>query len=267
MVGTAADVTVQGLGRAVAVSFAGPRTHEVRDAFCAAWSRCLVPDATEPADRVTLTLDEEPQPAEPAEREVRADSLGPLLQSATQSITSALIRANAGRLLMFHAVAVSQPATGASLVLVAPGGTGKTTFARTFGRTYGYLSDETVGIDGARRILPYQKPLSVRVTEQSHKSELSPDEVGLAHAPADPWVAKVVLIRRDPTPAGPTVESLDLLDAIAQLTPETSSLSRLDRGLHVLADVIEATGGVQLWRYHEATDLRPLVEDALGGRP
>lgn len=67
----------------------------------------------------------------------------------TQDITRALIAAQIGTLLMLHAGAVSDPVTGRSLVYVAAGGTGKTTLTRRLGQRFGYLTDETVGIDKA----------------------------------------------------------------------------------------------------------------------
>ncbi len=62
------------------------------------------------------------------------------LRQLTQEVTTAAIRAHAGSLLMFHATALSNQDTGASIAFVAPGGTGKTTLVRTLGHGRGYVT-------------------------------------------------------------------------------------------------------------------------------
>ena len=90
-------------------------------------------------------------------------------------------------------------------MFVAPSGTGKTTLACLLGRSFGYLTDETVGIDPpSGRILPYPKPLSVRISPEKRR-ELSADELGLRAVPADPTVARLVVLLR-----------LDRLDQLEQ---------------------------------------------------
>lgn len=138
------------------------------------------------------------------------------------------------------------PVTGESLLFVAPGGTGKTTLARVLGRRYGYLIDETVGIDGAGRIHAYPKPLLLRVPGGGHKEEASPDDLGLARAHLDPRVRRVILLDRTSGHAGaaPEVVELGTLDAVERMLPETSSLRRLPRPLRTLADLAEQRGPV-----------------------
>jgi hypothetical protein len=155
--------------------------------------------------------------------------------------------------------------TGRSLVFVAQGGTGKTTLACTLGRHYGYLTDETVGIDADNRILPYPKPLSLRTDAGWPKQETSPDALGLLHAHPGPTVARVIILARDPDAAEPRVRELGLLDAIQAIGPQSSSLYALPRGLHHLADLIEATGPVLEVTYAEAESLLPLAADLIGG--
>lgn len=112
------------------------------DAAEAAWSRCREPQRfSAEAEPVTARTPGTPE------------RIPPTLQGLTQTITRALIRAQTGRLLMFHAGAVSHPGMGESLVFVAPGGTGKTTLARTLGNRYGDVTDETVDIDPATGII------------------------------------------------------------------------------------------------------------------
>ena len=130
-------LTLHGLGCSVEVRCSGDAAAPLLEALRAAWSRCLVADGRG-----------EPRAANPVE--ARLDDEGDLahrLMATTQTVTRALIAAQAGHLLMVHAGAVGHPLTGVSLVYVAPGGTGKTTLSRRLGQSYGYLTDETVGMD------------------------------------------------------------------------------------------------------------------------
>ena len=168
------------------------------------------------------------------------------LMLTTQEITRALIGTQAGRLLMLHAGAVSHPETGASLVYVAPGGTGKTTLSQRLGRHLAYLTDETVGITDAGGILPYPKPLSVRRVEGTGlKDEVSPDRLDLVPAPMAPQVSRVVVLVRD--------------------VEEPSSLSSLARPLHRLAALLDAAGPVLRVRYGEASDVESELAGLIGG--
>lgn len=259
-------VTVAGIGATVRVRLDGSRSEELSSEFRRVWSRCLAPD--EPGDvdvRADLFAPGQPRPSHGDDGRITDSEVGPLLQRLTQAITAKLVAKQVGKLLLLHAGAVSHPATGASLVFVAPGGTGKTTLARLLGTTYGYLTDETVGIAADGRILPYPKPLSIRDGSARHKRETSPDELGLLTAPPNPWVRQVVLLRRSRLASGRASE-LSLINAIAAITPESSSLSKLDQGLHRLADLINTTSPVQRWTYSEAeqmvTPARGLLEDA-----
>ena len=235
--------------------------------FQRVWRRCLAPaptgTTTAEVDAGTVDVADDVAHVRPeASRDVAARAL----TRSTQRITAALIGAQAGRLLMLHAGALCHPDTGASLVYVAPGGTGKTTLSRALGREFGYLTDETVGITEDRRILPYPKPLTLRRSSGGRaKVEHAPDDLGMREPRADPWVAGVVLIRRDPTMRGVSVEPLDVANALLLLAPEASSLTRLERPLHRLAALGEATGGFRLVRYTEAADLAELVRDTVGG--
>jgi len=222
-----------------------------------AWSRC----------RASRPFSAEAEPVT-ARSPGSPDRIPATLQGLTQQVTRALITAQTGRLLMFHAGAVSHPVTGRSLVFVARGGTGKTTLARALGARYGYLTDETVGVEpGTWRIHPYEKPLSLR-TGEPHKTEVSPDELGLVSAHDQPRVARVILLRRPTDHATePEVEELGLLDAVAALLPETSGLVRLDRPLHVVAELLEHTGPVLRVSYAEAEELLPLVAGLIGESP
>jgi hypothetical protein len=167
---------------------------------------------------------------------------------------------------MLHAAGLADPETGATAVFVAPGNTGKTTLCRTLGPTRAYVSDETVGIRRDGTIAPYLKPLSTRRADWADvKDEQAPGAVGLRAPVATPWVAGIVLLRRDAALAdGPEVEELDLLDAVLELTPESSGFMGTDGPLRWLADVLEGTGGARRAVYAEVSTLEPLVAEICG---
>ncbi|MBO0984652.1 hypothetical protein [Rathayibacter sp. SD072] len=186
---------------------------------------------------------------------------------AIAEVTLRAIEAAQGSLLMLHACALADPA-GAAIVLVGPSGRGKTTAAATLGRSYGYLTDETTGITPGGRILPYEKPLLIRTAEGMPKRPFSPDELGLLPAPADPRLAALVILDRDPYLVGPAqLELLDLADAIPLLVPETSALSALENGIPTLARLAAGIGGVHRVRYRDAEQLVPIVAGLLETPP
>lgn len=263
---SATSLTLHGLAASTSLALLGPQVPELRKALETAWSRCLTPCGAEPptpATNLQVLLGPAPEPAAEADPPVAAERLDALLQQTTQAVTRTFITAQTGRLLMLHAGACADQETGAAVAYVAPGGTGKTTLSRVLGRTLGYLTDETVGITATGRIRPYPKPLSIRTDGRGAvKVETSPDEVGLLTAPTDPWLRRIVLLDRSDSHTGsPRLEQLGLADAIVALAPETSALSRLDRPLHLLADLIGATGPVLRCHYRDARDLAPVLAD------
>jgi hypothetical protein len=188
------------------------------------------------------------------------------MTSLTQVITHKLIDRRRGELLMLHAGAVCNPRTGVSFAYAAPGGTGKTTLSRLLGAEYGYLTDETVGIEPRSwRIHPYPKPLSLRTPQGGlPKRECSPDDLGLRLPHPDPQLATLAILRRSSGHEAATVTRLDLFDAITMLVPETSSLSRLRRPLHLLADLEESIDGIWLIEYAEAEQVLDWARERLG---
>ncbi len=194
------------------------------------------------------------------------DDVARVLQSLTQLVTREAILSRAGSMTMLHASALCDQQSGATIAMVAPGGTGKTTLARTLGRGRGYVTDETVAIAADRSIAPYCKPLSLRrVGTNQPKDEVAPQSLGLLPPAVPPWLAGMVLLRRD-LPDGDEliVEDIELLDALVLLAPETSSLAALERPLHRLADLVESVGGLRRVRYHDAVDVEPVVREVLG---
>lgn len=243
---------IAALDTALSLEFPPQTPGVFADAVAHAWSRCLAeaPQTSSSAEPMFVHA-----PDGDSDEAVRA-----ALQRLSQDVTHRLIAAQTGRLLMFHAGAVSDPSTGSTLVYVAPSGTGKTTLSRLLGRTHGYLTDETVGIDPATgRVYPYPKPLSVARGDRWRKVETSPDDLGLLHAHPEPAVARIVLLSRKPGAGQVHMAELGTLDAIVALVPETSALNLLPRPLHTVADLLDRTGPLLRLTYHEAADLVPVA--------
>jgi hypothetical protein len=188
-----------------------------------------------------------------------------VLHFLSQAVTRAAIDARAGELMMLHAAGICDSRTGASLALVAPSGTGKTTAAIALGQRWGYISDETVAFDRGLSIQMLPKPLSV-VTAHGFKRQISPDELGLSRPQGPLRLAGIMVLTRDPSlEQGAEVTAVRTAAALPLIAQHCSYLSRVERPLHVLADAFDAVGGVSLVRYREAADLLAIVEQTLGG--
>lgn len=223
------------------------------------WHLCVLPAGErEVPDGSVVTL--------PATKDDRARRFA--MTTLTQNVTRAAIGEQTGRLLMFHAGALSNLVTGATVAYVAPGGTGKTTITTTLGAGRGYVTDETVAVTRAGAIEPYPKPLSVR-SAAGGKDEIAPSALDLSPVGARPWLAGLLVVRRDPEHVGePAVRELGLLDAIMALSPETSALAALPEPLRTCQEVVEGAGGLLHVTYREATQLEDVLDQRLErGRP
>jgi hypothetical protein len=234
-------------------------TH-VRRAWSAAIAEPAVPAVT--VD-VVVTADDEVRTAAEASAAIAEPSIAAALHVLSGRVTLAAIQRQAGRLWMLHGAALADPESGATVALVAPSGTGKSTASRTLGRRFGYVTDETTAVAADLRVLPHAKPLSIVRAGSDLKDQVSPEDAGLLPTPAAPTLAAVVLLRRDGT-RDLAVERLRTSLAIAALAPETSYLGRLPRPLSFLAGIIEQTSGVFEARYAEAADLEPLLAELVG---
>jgi hypothetical protein len=262
-------VLLTALGVDVEVRVSGDQADEAVAEIERVWAMCRPPYAAPAgsagrAPRAVVKVvhgERTPARSDVAGGKVEGSDLPDLMQMVTQAVTRAAIDAQKGRVVMFHAAGLQHPATGATVALVGPGGTGKTTLARTLGPGRGYVTDETVAVRDDGAVLPYPKPLSLRREPTSPwKDETEPSSLGLA-APRDGALAKVVLLeRRDDHDGAPEVEDVHVLDAIAALTPETSHLPELERPLHRVAALCDSTGGVVRVTYREAVDLGGLVD-------
>ncbi|KRF02640.1 hypothetical protein ASG88_04520 [Nocardioides sp. Soil777] len=199
--------------------------------------------------------------------DVHSAEMNEILHHLSPAVTREAIDARAGELVMLHAAALADPITGATAVLVAPSGTGKTTAAITLGRNFAYLTDETAGITEDGVVLAYRKPLSV-IESGQYKTQLAPSRLGLNTSAHSGRLAALYLLERDPAHNGPPrMVPLDMIDALAELAPQVSFLGRLEHPLQRLADVLRRAGGAQRVTYREAADLEAVLARALDGTP
>ncbi len=199
-------------------------------------------------------------------RRQQADSDGSIqavVELLTQGVTVEAITRRAGELLMLHACAIADPATGRAVILVGPSGMGKTTVARTLGLRWGYVTDETVAIDAALNVWPYPKPLSLRQEGLAVKEQVAPAALGLAEIQRGVTAHAVLLLNRRPEASGVLIEEIRTVPAIAMLAEHASFLALLDRPLTRLADLLHGAGGLRRVTYREAAELEPLVADLL----
>jgi energy-coupling factor transporter ATP-binding protein EcfA2 len=188
-----------------------------------------------------------------------------MLQSLSRQVTRAAIDARRADLWMLHAAGVATPA-GDVVAFVGPSGRGKTTVARHLGLQYGYVSDETIGIDADGRVFAYRKPLSIIEDPRAPKVERAPSSVGLGTIPRDLRVRAIILLDRHPDHEGaPLVTRIDLADALDDLVTQSSHLVERTDSLRFIAAVAAATGGIRTVRYREASDLPGIVPDVLAG--
>lgn len=124
-----------------------------------------------------------------------------------------------------------------------------------------------VGIDPVTlRIHPYPKPITLAPDHGHPKRENSPDDLGLLQAPPSPTLTDLVVLRRTPGRDTAAFTPLPVLDALAMIAPETSSLSKLPRPLHLMADV-HRRAGCTLVEYGEAEQILPWCTARLEGTP
>ncbi|GIG53767.1 arsenate reductase/protein-tyrosine-phosphatase family protein [Demequina activiva] len=194
-------------------------------------------------------------------------SLDQAMHFLSSTVTVRAIDARAGELVMLHAAGIATD-TGEVVGFIAPSGTGKTTLARTLGRHYGYVTDESLAVTFDGTVLPYPKPLSVITDRVARLKEQMPaHDLGLLPAPENLRLARVVLLdRRDDAPEQPTLEPVSLLLGMAEIAEQTSYLPRLPAQLHTLAHVIEDAGGIWRLSYRECEQLVPLLPALASGQ-
>lgn len=240
------------------------------------WERCF--DATDadgrsaharpPADIVLATSDVASLHPAPRARSVDVTAWEGAPYRLSRAVTRVALGKATGRHLLFHAAAVALP-NGSVLVLVGPSGAGKTTAATALGRSYGYVTDESVAIRSDASVAAYPKPLSVIGSSRyCRKMEISPSDAGLLQASEPLRLGRVVLLARDPQHTGPPdVEPVDLLDAVTTASVQTSGLVALEQPLQRLAESLVTLGPAVRLRYREISDCVNLVPELMDEQP
>jgi hypothetical protein len=267
-------VRIFSLDRQVNLSIDGSRAAQALHAIGESWSWCLREEASSAdgpaACHLRVVLDDDPGVISEAETrgDLATSSLEEMMHRLSQEITIACIDRQVGHLLMLHGCALADPTTGRAIAAVAPSGTGKTTFIRTLGKGRVYLSDETVGLREDNTVVPHLKPLSVHPQgEAGYKEQIDPGAFDLLAPSQDSRLADLWFLHRVEEPTEPRIDRLGTLEALTTIAPQISYLSSTPRPLRRLAETFDVVGGLKLVRYHEASDLEPLVSRALEPSP
>ena len=175
-------------------------------------------------------------------------------------LTQRLIETLIGARLLLHAAAIDVHGIGTVLV-TGPSGAGKTTATLHLGQHGTYLTDELSILNPSTfAITPYPKPLSL-IQEQTEsgrvKADVRPDEVGIrevasAEAPAP---ALFLLADRSAEAERATLEPVALLDALAIVAGQSSSIWRIEDPLGTTARLLDSVGGLHRATYPEASGL------------
>ncbi|PKW26962.1 hypothetical protein ATL31_1791 [Phycicoccus duodecadis] len=230
----------------------------------ALWARAEVPErAGGDTDVLPFTLGREDEAVLIAGARYRIGD-DALPYAVSRALTVASLERRMGDCLLLHAAGLARP-DGTTLALVAASGTGKTTSARVLGRSFGYVSDETVAIEDDLSVRAHPKPLSIVVDPASphDKEERSPDELGLLVAPDALRLGGVVVLDRDPAAGEPSLTPLSLVEAAVAVVPQTSALLRMPDPMGALARALTAGGGPWRLTYAEIDRCRDLLVHAL----
>lgn len=211
----------------------------------------------------------------------------------TTTLTSTAIAARRAQYVMLHAGGIAN-ADGRVAALIAASGTGKTTATRHLctHEGYAYVTDETVIFNDHGEVLPYPKPLSVIPpdTHDGSKRQYSPTQLGFAPPPEGTLqVGPFILLDRvrddavandagdagdvNDTPApdaaddAPALHGVDLLEGLAVLLPQSSSLPSIPGSLGLLARIVTECGGILELRYREIHETAELIERAFNAAP
>lgn len=241
-------LVVDAVGVRVGIDLAGLSSAD-RDVVARAWADARVDGS---AAEVTVSP-------------VSSDREGQTLSDLSSTVTQTAIQAQRGALWMLHAAGLAAP-DGGVVVLAGPSGAGKTTATRLLARSWGYVSDETVGIGADGRVHGYRKPLSVITEGHGYKVQHAPSELGLRPLPAARLrVRRVVLLDRRDTHASAQLVPMSPSEALVLLAPQSSALASLPRPLDTMMRVLTGTGGAVRAEYAEAADLAGLVGSLMSG--
>lgn len=219
-----------------------------------------------PADRDTVTRAWDDARVDGVEAEVTvapvsSDREGQMLSDLSSTVTQTAIQARRGDLWMLHAAGLAADDGGVT-VLVGPSGAGKTTATRLLAQTWGYVSDETVGIAADGRVHAYRKPLSVITEGQGYKVQHAPGDLGLLPLPDAPLrVRRVVLLDRSDAHERARLDPVSAWEALVVLAPHSSALASMSRPLRTVMNMLSRTGGLLRAEYTEAEQLVALLAE------
>ena len=223
-----------------------------RDAVVTAWSDARLPRPSS------------------AHATVRAAATGDECQSLSDlssAVTHAAIAARRGHIWMLHAAGLAAP-DGGVVILVGRSGAGKTTAMSALARSYGYVSDETIGIERDGLVHPYRKPLSVITPGERFKLQHPPRRLGLLPLPhARLHVRRIILLDRNADETHARLSDIPLADALSALAEQSSGLASMAAPLQTMSALIRQTGGVLRATYAEAPSLGPLLDEVIATRP
>jgi hypothetical protein len=240
-------LAVDAVGVRVRIDLSGVTSAD-RESVARAWADARVDD---------------PAPADVTVVPVSSDGEGQMLSDLSSMVTQAAIEARRGDAWMLHAAGLAAP-DGGVVVLVGPSGAGKTTATRVLAQSWGYVSDETIGIESDARISPYRKPLSVITEGQGYKVQHAPRELGLLPLPAAPLRARrVVLLDRDSAHTRARLVPVPASEALVLLAPHSSALASMRHPLGTMMSVLARTGGALRAQYAEAEQLVALVDELM----
>ena len=265
-------VHLSAIGVPVVVRASGGRSSELAKALETAWEWCLVDSPAGHFASDTLVIEAFLDKDDEAVRSARSQgitastSLGELMHWLTPLITTRAITERASSLLLMHACVLADPDSGAAVVLVGPSGAGKTTVARTLGKSFGYVTDECAAIRDGHTVVSFPKPLSLVTGEVSGvKDQASPSSLGLVEPPVDPRVVAVLYLdRREDAPESPSLEAVPNVPALGLLCPQVSFVGSRPEPLKRIVSLLDAAGGLRRVSYREAADLVDVVGQFVG---
>ncbi|CAH0130414.1 hypothetical protein [Microbacterium sp. Bi128] len=247
--------SIDALGAQFRLTGAGQLPEETRGLIATVWRDCLVPTGVGGPLR-TLEVSE-----------TMFSDLARGLSDLSTQVTLAALDALRGTRLLLHAAGVTAD-DGRVLALVGPSGRGKTTAATHLGRHFGYVSDESVAVDLDLAVWPYRKPLSVIVDGKPFKQQIAPSDLGLRPLPDAPLrLAGITLLDRQPDTDDPGLRTVDLIDAICELTPQISYLPELPSPLQYVARIVDQVGAVTRLVYRDAAELPEMVTAMFASQP
>ncbi len=188
-------------------------------------------------------------------------------------ITTAVLRHLVGSRLLLHAGAVRTQNAGI-VVLTGASGAGKSTSVTTLARQGSYITDELTVLDPETfQIEPFTKPISVITTPGAGSKRVKQDvalaDLGITHTPARLVTAPdhLVLVSRNADVAAAHVEHLGLIDCVAVLSSQSSSVWKLESPLGTLVRFVRSLRGAWVATYAESADLPRALEEAIAREP